>query len=260
VIPMNNNMNDILRRFDSTATVNTTKVSGPSGDEMVDILTKLSLLESDLTPVNVKHGLNKQQKSVDQLSATFKPKTVKVLGTPTDPKNPMAGKLVGGCESVEKNDPVLEDEVSEDILATVKKSLEDYLKSIDDIEKIDTDLKKKLKGDTDIKKKEKKDRDLVSKKVWEEPAQENPVQQPKSEPMINNTYSNNLELESAIKSHRFDDGKIFEVVGNENTGFHIRHNNRISPSKFRTFTEADTALELFKNRVRPSCQDYKEEK
>ena len=63
-------------------------------NDIYSIVERLRILEE---------GLDKNQKSVNQLSATFKPKTVAVLTAKKDPKNPMAGKLVGGCEESEEN-------------------------------------------------------------------------------------------------------------------------------------------------------------
>ena len=77
---------------------------GVDHNDINSIVERLRILEEGLTPTSVKHGLNKQQKSVDQLGATFKPKTVAVLTAKTDPKNPMSGKLVGGCEESEKQE------------------------------------------------------------------------------------------------------------------------------------------------------------
>jgi hypothetical protein len=468
---------------------------------MLDILKRFDLAESGaskLTPVNVKHGLNKQQKAVGQVGPEFKPKTTKVLTAPTDPKNPFAGKLVGGSESRENNRPVLEDnndrvrqiaqsmydgeidwqdfvklaksdsaakmlkkaadeiatdvyaempwanmsdvveeiinrlwkkfvnepdlknnniteaEVSEDLLSDIKKSLNDYLKQIDTIEKVDSDLKNKDRKDTDLKKKDKRDRDFIIRKVKEDPTQQNPVVQPKAPGLINPTYADSgasqtptvntdvaqnlqtvgeslnepyeLDLEEnhpdyvsffattddsadrdpveltvrfsrdeddeweiefgangqygvtnkgdafrifatvteaieqflqmpqgriaetiyftakepsrvklydrmaklmskvgfrrvptshgwmfkfqrsvaaqpaleSLKTMKCHNGKVFEIFGDEKSGFGVRHNGKFSPSRFRTFLEADTALELFANRLKQDS-DYKTE-
>ena len=123
-------------------------------NDIYSIVERLRMLEE---------GLDKNQRSVNQLSATFKPKTVAVLTAKTDPKNPMAGKLVGGDESIENDDPVLEGEMVEDVLDKVKASFADYLKNVADEIKQDTDLKYKKHDDTDIKATYKKDRDLVAK-------------------------------------------------------------------------------------------------
>jgi hypothetical protein len=66
-------------------------------DDIRDILGKLqTITEAKTTPVAVKQGLNPQQKSVKQMPALFQPKSIKVLGTKTDPKHPAAGYFVGG--------------------------------------------------------------------------------------------------------------------------------------------------------------------
>jgi len=116
-------------------------------NDIYTIVERLRMLEE---------GLDKNQKSVNQLSATFKPKTVSVLTSPKDPKNPLAGKMVGGCEESK------ETEVAEDILDKVKSSFVDYLKSIEDKYK-DSNLKDKKHDDTDIKQKDKTDHDLIAK-------------------------------------------------------------------------------------------------
>jgi hypothetical protein len=45
-------------------------------DPIYDIIKRLSLVEGKITPVNVKHGLNKQQQGVPQLPALFKPNNI----------------------------------------------------------------------------------------------------------------------------------------------------------------------------------------
>lgn len=140
-------------------------------NDIYSIVERLRILEEGLTPVNVKHGLNAQQKSVDQLSATFKPKTVAVLTAKKDPKNPMAGKLVG--DSVEDDrEPVEEAVANEDVLEKVKKSFNDYLKSVADEVKQDSDIKEKSEVDHDLGKKDTTDRDLIAKDKKEKVSEE----------------------------------------------------------------------------------------
>ena len=88
-------------------------------NDIYSIVERLRMLEE---------GLDKNQKSVNQLSATFKPKTVAVLTAKTDPKNPMAGKLVGSDESVEKESPMLEADMAEDVIEKVKRSFTEFIK------------------------------------------------------------------------------------------------------------------------------------
>lgn len=120
-------------------------------NDIYTIVERLRILEE---------GLSTNQKSVNQLSATFKPKTVAVLTAKKDPKNPLGGKLVG--DSVENDDAMLEAEMAEDVLDKVKRSFTDFIKSVEDTIS-DSDIKEKKKGDSDLKAKDKKDRDLIAK-------------------------------------------------------------------------------------------------
>lgn len=222
-------------------------------NDIYSIVERLRVLEE---------GLDKNQRSVNQLSATFKPKTVAVLTAKTDPKNPMAGKLVGGSESIDDSrDPVEEAIATEDVLDKVKASFADYLKNVADEIKQDTDLKDKKKGDTDLKDKEKKDRDLITKKaqaVAEDPTEEDPVEQSATPPLENPTYA-----ESApVKTMTLEDGSLFEIHGNEHNGFQIRRGLKSLPTRFRDLSQAEMALEMFMHRLRKQdeSQDYMEEK
>jgi hypothetical protein len=199
----------------------------------------------------IEEGLNTNQRSVNQLSATFKPKTVAVLTAKTDPKNPMAGKLVGGNESIEDNEEPLEEAVtSEDTLSKVKASFADYLKSVADEIKQDSDLKDKKHEDSDIKEKSTVDRALVAKKIKETEGEldsalsgEIPAQQPAGEEGVS------IKESGAVKTVTNECG-MFEVYGNETAGFEIRHSNRRLPTRFRNLDEAEMALEMFAARRR----------
>lgn len=211
-------------------------------NDIYSIVERLRILEE---------GLDKNQRSVNQLSATFKPKTVAVLTAKTDPKNPMAGKLVGGCEEdkeVEEDagmtwdgvSPDTKEFTSEDVLEKVTKSFTDYLKSIADEIKQDSDLKDKKHEDTDIKKKDKQDRDLVAKQVQE--------------------YGTNLPEGNPCKIITNECG-LWEMHGDEKSGFEIRHGNKKLPTRFRNLDEAELALEMFMNRRKKidDSQDYIDE-
>lgn len=220
-------------------------------NDIYSIVERLRILEE---------GLDKNQRSVNQLSATFKPKTVAVLTAKTDPKNPMAGKLVGGAEeSAERDDAVLEAEMSEDVLDKVKKSFTDFIKSIEDkIE--DSDIKEKKKGDSDLKAKDKTDRDLVAKSVNEDPTEDEPAatDMNPTEPTIDPV----LPESKCIKSYPMEDGVICEIHGNEHEGFEIRRGDRCLPTRFKDIDQAEMALKMFQHRRRKmdGQQDYLEEK
>lgn len=218
-------------------------------NDIYSIVERLRVLEE---------GLDKNQRSVNQLSATFRPKTVAVLTAKTDPKNPMAGKLVGSSEGTNNKKAMLEVDMAEDILEKVKKSFTDFIKNVEDEIK-DSDIKEKKKEDTDLKKKDKKDRDLIVKAapVAEDPTEEEPI----SAPTDTETYP--VMPESApVKTMTMEDGSLFEIHGNEHTGFEIRREGRCMKSKFENVDHAIMALEMFMHRLKKKdeSQDYMEER
>ena len=223
-------------------------------NDIYSIVERLRILEEGLTPTTVRHGLNKQQKSVNQLGATFKPKTVAVLTAPKDPKNPMAGKMVGGCEESEELEETI---TSEDTLSKVKQSFADYLKSVADEVRQDSDLKDKKKDDTDLKKKDKQDRDLITKEDTELGAALSgviPAEQPAGEPGVS------IKEGSPVKTITNECGS-WEIYENEKSGFEIRHGNRRLPTRFKNLDEAELALSMFnaRRKKRDEAQDYIDE-
>jgi hypothetical protein len=218
-------------------------------NDIYSIVERLRVLEE---------GLDKNQRSVNQLSATFKPKTVAVLTAKKDPKNPMAGKLVGSDESVESDSPMLEAEMAEDVLEKVKQSFTDFIKQAE--KSIDQEVQEKKHEDTDLKNKDKKDRDLIAKAspVAEDPTQEEPPEPTMSAvPIKSPTYG-----ESApVKSIQLNDTMICEIHGNERDGFEIRRAGRSLPTRFRNIEQAEMALEMFRARLQRQAesQDYLDE-
>ena len=82
-------------------------------NDIYSIVERLAILEGRITPASVKHGLNKQQKSVPQLPALFKPKTEKILGGNPNAKNPMSGYMVGDdVDGFDGSSPELETEAA----------------------------------------------------------------------------------------------------------------------------------------------------
>jgi hypothetical protein len=215
-------------------------------NDIYSIVERLRILEE---------GLDKNQRSVNQLSATFRPKTVAVLTSPKDPKNPLAGKLVGGSESVEHDETA----VVEDVLDKVKKSFADYLSNIADEIKTDTDLKDKKKDDTDIKAKDTKDRTLVAKQTEDSELGSAlsgiiPAEQPAGEPGVS------MKETTAVKTVANESG-LWEMHGDEPGGFEIRRAGRCLPTRFKTLDEAEMALEMFnaRQRQRDEAADYIDE-
>jgi hypothetical protein len=221
-------------------------------NDIYSIVERLRMLEE---------GLDKNQRSVNQLSATFKPKTVAVLTAKTDPKNPMAGKLVGGDESVERDDPMLEADMAEDVLDKVKKSFTDFIKSVENTID-DSDIKEKKKGDSDLKSKDKKDRDLVAKQNEEVDTTQLgaalsgviPAEQPAGEEGVS------MKESAPIKTVTNECG-LWEMHGNEQDGFEIRRAGRCLPSRFKNLDEAEMAVQMFakRHKQRNDAQDYIDE-
>jgi hypothetical protein len=282
-------------------------------NDIYSIVERLRILEE---------GLDKNQKSVNQLGATFKPKTVAVLTAKQDPKNPLAGKLVG--DSVKNNKKPVE----EDILEKVKKSLADYLSNVADEIKSDTDLKDKKKEDSDLKKKDKVDHDLIAKEIvksldedhrklavgdricvighndhqgefgnitefspsgkfvvvdlgygkeismhlsdvefhddqedWEDEVNEDPTEgdEPVEAPQA--PVEDPVMPESAPVKTVTNECGLWEIHGDEPSGFEIRHGNRAMRSRFKTIDEAVMALEMFaaRKKIQDESKDYIEE-
>ena len=233
-------------------------------NDIYSIVERLAILEGRITPASVKHGLNAQQRSVPQMPALFKPKTQKILGGDADAKNPVAGYSFGD-DIQDQREPVEEAEVIEDVLDQVKSSLVDYLKSVEDRYK-DSNLKDKVKVDRDLGKKDPRDRDLVAKikdavaKVDEDSeiaaalSGTIPAAQPAGEPGVS------MKESQPVKTVTNECG-LWEVHGDEPSGFEIRHGNRAMRSRFKTIDEAVMALEMFaaRKKIQDESKDYIEE-
>jgi hypothetical protein len=208
----------------------------------------------------LEESLDSNQKSVNQLGATFKPKTVAVLTAKTDPKNPLAGKLVGGCEESQE----LEEAVAtEDVLDRVKKSFAEYLSNIADEIKSDTDLKSKTTGDSDIKAKSKTDRALVSKapKMAEDGELDAamsgivPAAQPAGEPGVS------MKESVPVKTVAMECGGNCEIHGDDHAGYEVRRQGRSLPTRFSNQADAEMAIHMYNQRGQQQndAQDYVDE-
>jgi hypothetical protein len=223
-------------------------------NDIYSIMNRLRVLEE---------GLDQNQRKVNQLGATFKPKTVAVLTAKKDPKNPMAGKLVGSDESAEPEEPMLEAEMAEDVLAKVEKSFKDFIKQAEEQIK-DSDIKEKKQEDTDLKSKNKKDRGL---KTNTDPVSEEsdeldsalsgiiPAQQPAGEPGVS------IKESAPIKTVTLMDGMTCEIHGNERDGFEIHRGQRKLSTRFKNMIQAEMALEMYlaHKKKATEAQDYLEE-
>lgn len=206
--------------------------------EFRSIVQRLAVLEGRITPVTVRHGLNAQQQSVHQLPALFKPKTVSVLNAKTDPKNPMGGYMVGGSESAEHDG-----EMVEDVIGKVKRSLNDYLKSLEDEIRHDGDLKDKTHNDTDLKKKSADLRDLL--------------------PRVRE-HGTNLPEGYPVMAIAMEDGSQCEIHGDDESGYEIRRLGRALKTRFENLDHAMMATHMYNARMKKrhpdQAMDYIEEK
>jgi hypothetical protein len=213
-------------------------------DDIANILKRLAVIESDITPVSVKKGLNKQQKSVPQLPALFKPENVSpVLGSDNQ-KKPLGKNMVG--DSVQPVRGALAErmaEIDEDMLSRVKKDLTQYLDRLEQKAKQEIQDKNPAKAD---------DQD-----DYDEDAQEE-----SQEPMMSGTAMMNpvsVGECGPVKIITLEDGTCLECWGDQRRGFEIRHQGRILPSKFRDLDEAEMAVEMFRAHRRSLSQDLSQD-
>ena len=230
-------------------------------NDIRDIIKRLAILEGRITPVDVKHGLNADQKAAKQLPALFKPRDISpTLSKTPYQKHPIDGWLVGEEETDEEADKEVIEEAKveeEKLLDKVRKSLTDYLASVEET-KEDTDIKEKKKDNRDLGVKAVA-KDLIAKvdAITEDPTEEDPVIQEPTAPLQDPTYAES----ACVKSVMLENGAVFEIHGNEHTGFEIRHGNRSMKSRFKNIDEAASAIEMFRARQKKNneSQDYIEE-
>jgi hypothetical protein len=207
------------------------------------------MIESDLTPVSVKHGLNRQQKSVPQLPALFKPENISpVLGS-NNQKKPLGKNMVG-----DSKEPVAlarhMSEIDEDMLSRVKQDLGQYLDYLE------------AKKDDDIDNKKKRLVRQAAQKVQDRnPARAGNQDEysETQEPMLSGTAMMSPvsvgENHEPVKIMQLEDGSCLECYGNDDRGFEIRLGGRVLPSRFRTLDEAEMAVEMFRAHRRGLPQD-----
>jgi len=217
-------------------------------DDIAKILDRLRMIESDLTPVSVKHGLNKQQKSVPQLPALFKPENISpVLGS-NNQKKPLGKNMFG-----DSKEPVAlarhMSESDEDMLSRGKQDLGQYLDYLE------------AKKDDEIQDKKKRLTQQAAQKVQDKnpakPGNQDEYSETE-EPMLSGTamMSPVSVGESALaKAFTMEDGTCLECWGHPESGFEIRHGDRVLPSRFRSLDEAEMAVEMFRAHRRGLPQD-----
>lgn len=224
-------------------------------NDIRDILERLSLVESNTSPVSTKKGLTKQQKSVPQLPALFKPKGISVLGSKTDPDHPMKGYAVGADESVEPRGNTLAEtmaDIEEDMISKVKKDLTHYLDKLEQKVRVDRDLKDKAV-------------DAVEKgeaEEFEEELEENDYEL--TEPETVHDIEDKIDTAAAQPQQPIASESVglFEIHGDETQGFEVRLGSRRLPTRFPKLDHAKMAIDLFNARraAADQDQDYIEER
>ena len=235
-------------------------------NDIRDILSRLTALEGKITPATVKHGLNKQQDSVPQLPALFKPKKISVLGSDTDPEHPAKGYAVGSNESAEPVANKLAEtmaNIEEDMLSKVKRDLTTYLDKLEQKVKADPDLMSKAVDDV-----EDKNPAVPGKQDTHDAGEEVEEDNTEANELVHDVVDDQMEsmpdlvVSHPVKTVECWPGKLFEIHGNEQQGFEIRHGGRSLPSRYKNIDDADMAIQLFKahkDRNDPSA-DYIEER
>ena len=245
-------------------------------DSIHKIIERLALIEGRVTPVSVKHGLNKQQRDVPQLPALFKPRSISpVLGSKTDPKNPFKGYMVGDSVRPARN-PLEEamQEVEEDMVSKVKANFADYLEKLEKDHHLDRHLVSKAKRDLEIGDDEEVDEQEVEEATWD--ADVAPPSDPGDTEAAHSIEDHlaadaaapaapmSAVSESPVKTYPMEDGSCFECYGDQQSGFEIRRDGRSLPTRFPNMDHADMAMRLFQKRHKAaqqnSDQDYIQEK
>lgn len=230
------------------------------------ILERMAAIESGITPVAVKQGLNAQQKSVDQLPALFRPRRIRALGAKTDPQHPMHGKLVGASESRLAETMA---EIEEDMLGKIKRDLTAYLDQLSDPVSDDGRRDRNTPELDKLSKKERIDRELVDrakKAVANDPSEamsEDPTQQELTvEPPTPPTQNPTMPESRLVRTLALEDGTVMEIHGSDHSGYEIRRGSRRMATRFPNLDLAETVLSLYRARHPHSRhdQDYVDEK
>jgi hypothetical protein len=217
------------------------------------LLTRLTALESRITPAAPKiRGLNPQQKSADQLPALFRPRSVKAIGSNSDPAHPMRGKAVGANESRLAETMQA---VEEDMLGKVKRDFVDYLERLEDKVRTDPDLKDKAKREI------RQELEAAAEEAMPTTDTAPPVTAPLTTSTPPPVTSATPVMERPIKTCAMEDGAVFEIYGDEGQGFEVRNRGRVLPTRFDRLDDADIAVKLFQKRraAGRQNQDYIDE-
>ena len=238
-------------------------------DPIYKIIERLALIEGQTTPVNVKHGLNKQQQGVPQLPALFKPTSI----SPTLTKKPYQAHPMDGYMVGENSLAEAMQEVEEDMVSRVKGQFADYLEKLEKENKLDSHLVNKAKHDLEIGDDQEVDeQDVEENATWDQDVQ--PIGDPDDTEVAHGVEDHiaasvaapaapmSAVSESPARTYTLEDGTCLEAYGDDESGYEVRHGERRLPTRFPRIDHADMAVKLFQKRRQKQdlSQDYIEER
>jgi len=236
-------------------------------DPIYDIIKRLSLVEGKTTPVNVKHGLNKQQQGVPQLPALLKPKNI----SPTLTKKPYQAHPLDGYMVGENALAEAMQEVEEDMISRVKGQFADYLEKLEKENHLDSRLVRKAKAELNIDDDPQTEDEVEENATWDQDVQ--PVGDPGDTEVAHGVEdhiaaavaapaSPMSEYGAPVRTYTLEDGTCLEAYGDDESGYEVRHGERRLPTRFPRIDHADMAVKLFQKRRQKQdlSQDYIEEK
>jgi len=232
-------------------------------DPIYGIIERLALIEGKTTPVNVRHGLNKQQQGVPQLPALLKPRTI----SPTLTKKPYQAHPLDGYMVGENSLAEAMQEVEEDMVSRVKGQFRDYLEKLEKENKLDSHLVRKAKHDLKIG----DDGEVDENATWDQDVQ--PIGDPADTEVAHGVEDHIAasvaapaepmsEYGAPARTYTLEDGTCLEAYGNDESGYEVRHGERKLPTRFPRIDHADMAVKLFQKRRQRQdlSQDYIEER
>jgi len=232
-------------------------------DPIYGIIERLALIEGKTTPVNVRHGLNKQQQGVPQLPALLKPRTI----SPTLTKKPYQAHPLDGYMVGENSLAEAMQEVEEDMVSRVKGQFRDYLEKLEKENKLDSHLVRKAKHDLKIG----DDGEVDENATWDQDVQ--PIGDPADTEVAHGVEDHIAaavaapaepmsEYGAPARTYTLEDGTCLEAYGDDESGYEVRHGERKLPTRFPRIDHADMAVKLFQKRRQrqDQSQDYIEER
>jgi len=237
-------------------------------DPIYDIIKRLSLVEGKTTPVNVKHGLNKQQQGVPQLPALLKPKNI----SPTLTKKPYQAHPLDGYMVGENALAEAMQEVEEDMISRVKGQFADYLEKLEKENHLDSRLVRKAKAELNIDDDPQTEDEVEENATWDQDVQ--PIGDPADTEVAHGVEDHiaaavaapaspmSAMSESPVRTYTLEDGTCLECWGDDESGYEVRHGERSLPTRFPRIDHADMAVKLFQKRRQrqDQSQDYIEER